>query len=75
MLTLDSFGIGYLYSFVAAGIFYYGFNKFFPHEESMMDHADTGEEIIAAQDAKNVEMRRESYAERRPSVIAKVFEV
>jgi nucleobase:cation symporter-1, NCS1 family len=69
------FNIGYIYSFVAAGVFYYGFNHFFPHKESMLDHADTGEEIIAAQDAKNVAERRASHAERRPSIIAKAFEV
>jgi len=40
-----------------------------------MDHAETGEDIIAANDAKNVEMRRASRAERRPSVIAQIFEV
>jgi NCS1 family nucleobase:cation symporter-1 len=40
-----------------------------------MDHPETGEEIIAAQDAKNVEARRASYAERRPSVVQQVFTV
>jgi len=40
-----------------------------------MDHAETGEDIIAANDAKNVEKRRASEAERRPSVVAKIFEV
>ncbi|KAF2731237.1 hypothetical protein EJ04DRAFT_514740 [Polyplosphaeria fusca] len=69
------FAIGYIYSFVAAGVFYYAFNKFVPHHASMMDHAETGEEIIAAQDAKNVEARRASFAERRPSVVQKVFTV
>jgi NCS1 family nucleobase:cation symporter-1 len=40
-----------------------------------MDHPETGEDVIAAQDAKNMEERRESLGGRRPSVIAKVFEV
>jgi nucleobase:cation symporter-1, NCS1 family len=69
------FNIGYIYSFVAAGVFYWGFNKFFPHTESMLDHPETGEDIIAAQDAKNVEARLASRAERRPSVVAQMFEV
>ncbi|KAF2670310.1 hypothetical protein BT63DRAFT_234466 [Microthyrium microscopicum] len=69
------FAIGYIYSFIAAGLFYWGFNKLSPHHPSMMDHADTGEDIIAAQDAKNVEARRESYAERKPSVVAQMFQV
>jgi NCS1 family nucleobase:cation symporter-1 len=72
---LYSFSIGYVYSFVAAGVFYWGFNKISPHTESMMDHPETGEEIIAAQDAKNVEARRAVHAERRPSVVAQMFEV
>jgi NCS1 family nucleobase:cation symporter-1 len=70
-----SFNIGYIYSFVAAGLYYWGFNRFFPHRESIMDHAETGEDIIAAQDAKNVEERRASRIERRPSVVTKFFEV
>lgn len=69
------FNIGYVYSFIAAGLFYWGFNRFFPHTESMMDHAETGEDIIAANDAKNVEERRASLAGRRQSVVAKIFEV
>lgn len=40
-----------------------------------MDHPETGEEIIAAQDAKNVAERRASWAERRPSVVTKLFTV
>ena len=40
-----------------------------------MDHAETGEDIIAANDAKNVEERRAKHAERRPSIITQVFEV
>lgn len=40
-----------------------------------MDHPNTGEEIIAANDAKNVEKRLASRADRRPSIVAKVFEV
>jgi NCS1 family nucleobase:cation symporter-1 len=69
--TWASFGIGYIYSFIAAGLFYWGFNRFFPHTESIMDHAETGEDIIAANDAKNVERR----AERRKSLVDRVFEV
>jgi NCS1 family nucleobase:cation symporter-1 len=72
---LGRFNIGYIYSFVAAGLFYWGFNRFFPHTESMMDHAETGEDIIAANDAKNVEMRRASLAGRKRSVVAQMFEV
>jgi NCS1 family nucleobase:cation symporter-1 len=37
-----------------------------------MDHPETGEDIIAA---KNVEKRRASRAERRPSIAAQIFEV
>jgi NCS1 family nucleobase:cation symporter-1 len=40
-----------------------------------MDHPETGEEIIAANDAKNVAARRESLGGRRPSVVAQIFEV
>jgi len=69
------FNIGYIYSFIAAGLFYWGFNRFFPHTESIMDHAETGEDIIAANDAKNVEERRAIRAERKQSVVAKIFEV
>jgi NCS1 family nucleobase:cation symporter-1 len=69
------FGIGYLYSFVAAGVFYYGFNRFFPHTDSIMDHPETGEDIIAAQDAKNVEAAKLARAERNPSVVAQMFTV
>jgi NCS1 family nucleobase:cation symporter-1 len=74
-LTTDSFHIGYIYSFITAGLFYWGFNKFFPHADSIMDHPETGEDIIAAQDAKNVEKRNAERAERRPSVVARAFEV
>lgn len=49
--------------------------KFFPNDGSRMDHAETGEDIIAAQDVKNQEARRASYAERRPSIVEKVFTV
>jgi NCS1 family nucleobase:cation symporter-1 len=72
---LGSFNIGYIYSFIAAGVFYWGFNRFFPHTESIMDHAETGEDIIAANDAKNVEKRRASRAGRRTSIVAQIFEV
>lgn len=69
------FAIGYIYSFIASGIFYWLFNRFFPHRESMMDHAVTGEDIIAANDAKNVQERRASYVERKPSVAERFFTV
>ncbi|KAK5136691.1 hypothetical protein LTR08_002344 [Meristemomyces frigidus] len=46
------FAIGYIYSFIAAGVFYWGFMRFFPHPESVMDRADTGEDIIAEADEK-----------------------
>ncbi|ETI29343.1 hypothetical protein G647_01796 [Cladophialophora carrionii CBS 160.54] len=69
------FSIGYVYSFVAAGVFYWIFNRFFPHTESMMDHPETGEEIIAANDAKNVAERRASLVERRPSAVTRFFQV
>jgi len=46
------FAIGYIYSFIAAGIFYYGFMTFFPARESMIDAAITGEDIIVAADQK-----------------------
>jgi nucleobase:cation symporter-1, NCS1 family len=65
------FSIGYIYSFVAAGLFYWIFMKFFPARESMMDHAETGEDRIAAQDAANLEEK----AGRRPSLAARMFEV
>ncbi|KAK4616987.1 uncharacterized protein CLAFUR5_04956 [Fulvia fulva] len=70
------FAIGYIYSFFSTGVFYWLFNRFFPHHESIMSHAETGEDIIAANDAKNMELRRAPYAEgRRPSLIMRVFEV
>lgn len=73
---LCSFAIGYIYSFFAAGVFYWGFNRFFPHEESKMDHAETGEDVIAANDAKNVSERRASYAEgHKTSIVTRAFEV
>lgn len=70
------FAIGYIYSFVAAGLFYWLFMKFFPHHESMLNAPDTGEEIIAANDAKNVQERRASYAEgHKPSIVTRAFQV
>ncbi|RVX70826.1 hypothetical protein B0A52_05477 [Exophiala mesophila] len=69
------YSIGYVYSFVASGVFYWGFNRFFPHTESIMDHPETGEEIIAANDAKNVQQRRASWNERRPSLVTRFFSV
>ncbi|KAK4693788.1 nucleobase:cation symporter-1, NCS1 family, partial [Lecanoromycetidae sp. Uapishka_2] len=69
------FNIGYMYSFVSAGVFYWAFNRFVPHTESIMDHAETGEDIIAANDAKNVQERRASRVERKQSVVTTFFEV
>lgn len=69
------FAIGYIYSFAASAVFYWGFNRFFPHTESIMDHPVTGEDIIAAQDMKNVQERRASYQERRPSAVTRFFTV
>jgi NCS1 family nucleobase:cation symporter-1 len=73
---LCRFAIGYIYAFFAAGVFYWLFNRFFPHRESIMDHPETGEDIVAANDAKNVEERRASYASgRKPSIVARAFQV
>ncbi|PPJ57400.1 hypothetical protein CBER1_01398 [Cercospora berteroae] len=70
------FAIGYVYSFFAAGVFYYGFNYFFPHEESKMDYPVTGEETIAANDAKNMEELRARYADgERPNFLVRAFKV
>lgn len=49
-----SFAIGYMYSFVAAGVFYWALMRWFPHEESRLDHPNTGEDIIAASDEKQL---------------------
>lgn len=72
-----SFAIGYVYSFIAAGFFYWLFNRFAPHTESIMDHAETGEDIIAAQDAKNMQERRASWAEpgQKPNLLKRFFQV
>ena len=75
VLISHSFAIGYVYSFVVAGVFYYALNYFFPHTESMMDHADTGEEIIAAQDMKNVERKLAERHGKKPGIVAKIFSV
>jgi nucleobase:cation symporter-1, NCS1 family len=42
-----------------------------------MDHAETGEDIIAANDAKNVQERRASWAEagRKPNMLKRFFQV
>ncbi|OGE53724.1 hypothetical protein PENARI_c007G02753 [Penicillium arizonense] len=69
------FAIGYIYSFIAAGVFYWGFNQFFPHTESQMDHPETGEEIIAEQDAKNIEKRRAELAGQKSNIIHRAFQV
>lgn len=44
------FAIGYIYSFVAAAVFYWGFMKFFPHREDELDYAMLGEDVIVAAD-------------------------
>ncbi|KAH4127776.1 hypothetical protein HBI17_007570 [Parastagonospora nodorum] len=48
------FAIGYIYSFIAAGIFYWGLMKWFPHTPSMLSEPNTGEDIIAASDEKQL---------------------
>ncbi|KAJ2982281.1 hypothetical protein NQ176_g1483 [Zarea fungicola] len=69
------FAIGYIYSFVAGGVFYWGFNKFFPHVESLMDHPETGEEIIAEQDARNIEQVKAERAVHKRNIITRAFQV
>ncbi|KAI6715600.1 hypothetical protein JHW43_001802 [Diplocarpon mali] len=70
------FGIGYLYSFVSAGVFYWIFNRFYPHLDSVMDHPETGEEIIRAQDEKNIAARERGVVGRKKKgIVAKIFEV
>lgn len=69
------FAIGYVYSFFAAGVFHWLFNRFFPHTESIMDHPDLGEEIIAENDAKNVEKKRADRAAKGTSFLKRIFEV
>jgi len=48
------FAIGYIYSFIAAGVFYWALMKFVPAHESMLTAPNTGEEIIAASDEKQI---------------------
>ncbi|CZT51556.1 probable uracil permease [Rhynchosporium secalis] len=69
------FAIGYIYSFLSAGIFYCLLNRFFPHTESMIDHPETGEDIIAANDAINVEKKRAERAGKKKNVFIRAFEV
>lgn len=70
------FAIGYIYSFITAGVFYYLFNVFAPHLESQMDYPVTGEEILMEQDEKNLSQRRASYAENgRPNALRRAFHV
>jgi NCS1 family nucleobase:cation symporter-1 len=52
------FYFGYVYSFLSGGVFYYILNHFFPAPESMVEFAITGEDVIAAQDAKNLEIKQ-----------------
>ncbi|KAG9499368.1 hypothetical protein J7337_010188 [Fusarium musae] len=58
------FYIGYVYSFISAGVFYYILNHFFPAPESMVEFAITGEDIIAAQDAKNLEKKHGGFSSK-----------
>ena len=75
-LTPFRFAIGYVYSFISAGLIYWLLNRFFPHADSAMDHAETGEDIIAANDAHNVDERRTSYSEgRKPNILVRAFKV
>lgn len=53
-LTSTRFAIGYIYSFIAARVFYWALMRFFQHEESRLDHANTGEDIIAALDERQL---------------------
>lgn len=48
------FAIGYIYSFVASGVFYWALMRFFPHQESKLEAPNTGEDIIAASDEKQL---------------------
>lgn len=74
-LVNHSFAIGYVYSFVAGGVFYWGFNKFFPHQESLLDHPETGEEIIAEQDARNIEQMKAERAVHKRNIFTRAFQV
>ncbi|RMY68978.1 hypothetical protein D0863_06756 [Hortaea werneckii] len=70
------FAIGYVYSFISAGLIYWLLNRFSPHADSVMDHAETGEDIIAANDAHNVDERRTSYSEgHKPNFLVRAFKV
>lgn len=64
--SVDSFYVGYMYSFLAGGVFYYTFNHFSPASESMIEFAITGEDIIAAQDAKNLEAKQAGVVSKEP---------
>ena len=55
-----------MYSFLAGGVFYYTFNHFSPASESMIEFAITGEDIIAAQDAKNLEAKQAGVVSKEP---------
>jgi len=48
------FAIGYIYSFVAAGVFYWALMRWCPHAASHLDHPVSGEEIVAAADEKMI---------------------
>jgi NCS1 family nucleobase:cation symporter-1 len=49
------FAIGYIYSFIAAGIFYWAFMRFLPEQGSRIDHPELGEEIVAENDRRKLE--------------------
>lgn len=53
-LRMHRFAIGYIYSFIAAGVFYWALMRWFPHQESRLEHPNTGEDIIAAADEKQL---------------------
>ena len=55
ILRLNRFAIGYIYSFIAAGVFYWALMHWFPHQKSRLDYPITGEDIIAASDEKQLQ--------------------
>lgn len=64
-----------MYSFFAGGVFYWLFNKISPHQESLRDHPDTGEEILVEQDARSVEKRKTEQAGHKPNLFKRAFQV
>lgn len=74
-LVYRSFAIGYIYSFLAGGVFYWLFNLIFPHHESLRDYPETGEELLAEQDAKSVEKMRTQQAGRKPNIFKRALRI